>query len=343
MNNFDMDDEELFKAKIAVVGAGGQGSNLVNRLYNNGLKSATTIAVNTDAKHLNMIKADKKLLIGKEITKGLGAGGFPEIGMKAAETSQNEILEAIKGYDMIFVSAGMGGGTGGGAAPVIAKLAKEEGALVVGFVTYPFSLERSRKAKADWSLEQLRKNADTTIIVENDRLLSYAPNLPVEKSFELIDNIAYNAVKGITDVITLPSLINIDFADLRAVLRDGGTAVINLGFGSGPDRVQKAIKSTLTHPLLNVDITNGKSALIHVTGGTSMTIDEATKIGRGVTEGMDAKANVIFGSRLSPEMNDQIRVMSIVTGVTPKLGDAPIRSVQAEYNTEFLSGIDRIY
>ena len=343
MNNFDMDDEDLFRAKIAVVGAGGQGSNLVNRLYSNGLKSAATIAVNTDAKHLNMIKADKKLLIGKEITRGLGAGGFPEVGMKAAEASQGEILEAIKGYDMVFVSAGMGGGTGGGSAPVIAKLAKEEGALVIGFVTYPFSLERSRKTKADWSLEQLRKNADTTIIVENDRLLSYAPNLPVEKSFELVDNIAYNAVKGITDVITLPSLINIDFADLRAVLRDGGTAVINLGFGNGTDRVQKAIKSTLSHPLLNVDITNGKNAMIHVTGGTSMTIDEATRIGRGVTEGMDAKANVIFGSRLSPEMNDQIRVMSIVTGVTPNLNGSIPKSASTEYNTEFLSGVDRIY
>ncbi|MEM0202227.1 MAG: cell division protein FtsZ [Candidatus Micrarchaeaceae archaeon] len=343
MNNFDMDDEDLFKAKIAVVGAGGQGSNLVNRLYNNGLKSATTIAVNTDAKHLNMIKADKKVLIGKEITRGLGAGGFPEVGMKAAEASQGEILETIKGYDMVFVSAGMGGGTGGGSAPVIAKLAKEEGALVVGFVTYPFSLERSRKTKADWSLEQLRKNADTTIIVENDRLLSYAPNLPVEKSFELVDNIAYNAVKGITDVITLPSLINVDFADLRAVLRDGGTAVINLGFGNGTDRVQKAIKSTLSHPLLNVDITNGKSAMIHVTGGTSMTIDEATKIGRGITEKMDAKANVIFGSRLSPEMNDQIRVMSIVTGVTPNLSEGIPKSVNAEYNGEFLLGVDKIY
>lgn len=342
MNNFDMDDEEFFKAKIAVVGAGGQGCNLVNRLYNNGLKSARTIAVNTDAKHLNMINADKKLLIGKEITRGLGAGGFPEVGMKAAEASQNEILEAIKGYDMVFVSAGMGGGTGGGSAPVIAKLAKEEGALVIGFVTYPFSLERSRRVKADWSLDQLRKNSDTTIIVENDRLLAYAPNLPVEKSFELIDNIAYNAVKGITDVITLPSLINVDFADLRAVLKDGSTAVINMGFGNGTDRVQKAIKSTLSHPLLNVDVTDGKNAMIHVTGGMSMTIEEATTIGRGVTTGMDAKANVIFGSRMSPDMNDQIRVMSIVTGVKPKFGEIP-KNVNTEYNGDFLLGIDKVY
>ncbi len=341
MMNVEMNDED-FRAKIAVVGAGGQGSNLVNRMYNNGLKSASTIALNTDAKHLNMINAQKKILIGKEITRGLGAGGFPEIGMKCAEASQSEIIDAIKGYDMVFISAGMGGGTGGGAAPIVAKLAKEQGALVVGFVTYPFALERSRKIKADWSLEQLRKNADTTIVVENDRLLSYAPNLPIEKSFELIDNIAYNAIKGITETISMPSLINLDYADVRAVLRDGGTAVINLGFGNGTDKVQKAIKSTMTHPLLDVDVTNGKSALIHVSGGMAMTIDEATKIGEGVTDGLDPKANVIFGARLTPEMNDQIRVMSIITGVTPRLGNG-ISKQSAEYNTEFISGIDRIY
>ena len=341
MSNIGMDED--YTAKILVVGAGGQGSNLVNRLVNNGLSSAKTLAINTDAKHLNMIKAHKKILIGKEITHGLGAGGFPEVGMKCAESSQSEISEAIQGYDMVFISAGMGGGTGGGSAPVIAKLAKEQGSLVIGFVTYPFSLERSRKTKADWSLDQLRKNADTTIVVENDRLLSYAPNLPVEKSFELIDNIAYNAIKGITDTITLPSLINLDYADIRAVLRDGGTAVINLGFGNGTDKVQKAIKSTLTHPLLDVDVTNGKSALIHVSGGVSMTIDEATKIGEGVTEGLDPKANVIFGARLAPEMGDQIRVMSIITGVTPRFGTMTTKASSTEFNGEFLSGIDRIY
>ncbi len=205
----DRGPEDEFVAKLAVVGVGGGGSNQVNRLAGSGV-SAPTIAINTDVKHLNMIKADKKLLIGKEITRGLGAGGFPEVGMKCAEASQTEIMEAISGYDMVFVSAGMGGGTGGGAAPVVAKLAKEQGALVVAFVTYPLALERSRRAKADWALEQLRKNADTTILIENDRLLSYAPNLPIEKAFELVDNIATNAIKGIADTVMLPSLINLD-------------------------------------------------------------------------------------------------------------------------------------
>ena len=221
---------------------------------------------------------------------------------------------------MVFIAAGMGGGTGGGAAPVVAKLAREMGALVVAFVTYPFAVERNRKNKADWSLQQLGKYADTTVVIENDRLLSYAPNLPMDKAFELIDSVACNAVKGIADTLMLPSLINLDFADVRAVMHDAGTAVINIGSGSGHDKVEAAVRSTLNHPMLNVDMAGGKSALVHVTGGTSLTIQEATEIGAGVTEGLDAKANVIFGARLVPELNDSIRVMSIVTGVTPRFG-----------------------
>ena len=315
-----MEDEE-FVAKLAIVGLGGMGSNLVNRLYNSGIKSATTIALNTDAKHLNIIKAHKKMLIGKELTKGLGAGGYPELGQKCAEASKNEIMEAISGYDMIFLAAGMGGGTGGGAIPTVAQMAREQGSLVVAFVTYPFSLERSRKQKADWGIQQLIKNADTTIIIENDRLLQYAPNLQIEKAFELADSVATNAVRGIADTIMLPSLINLDFADVRAVMKDAGTAVINIGAGSGSDKVNKAIESTINHPMLNVDEEGGKSALVHVTGSSALTIEEATKIGEGVTASLDERANVIFGARMVPELHDQIKVMSIVTGVKPKFGE----------------------
>ncbi len=315
--------DEDFTAKLAVVGLGGMGSNLINRLYTNGIRSATTIAINTDAKHLNMIRAHKKMLIGKEITNGLGAGGFPELAAKCADASRAEITEAIRGYDMVVLAAGMGGGTGTGSAAQVAQMAREQGSLVVAFVTYPFGLERSRKLKADWGLEQLSKNADTTIVIENDKLLSYAPNLQVEKAFDLIDNVAGNAVKGIADTISMPSLINLDFADLRAVMRDMGTAVINIGMGQGPDKVEKAIRSTLTHPLVEADLDGAKSAMVHVTGGTSLTIEEATRIGEGVTESLDAKANVIFGARLVPELQDQIRVMSIVTGVKPIFGSAP--------------------
>ncbi len=322
-------NSDEFTAKLAVVGLGGAGSNLINRIYGSGIKSATTIALNTDAKHLNMIGAHKKILMGKELTRGLGAGGFPEIGAKCADASRTEIMKAIEGYDMVFLAAGMGGGTGGGSIPLVAQMAREQGSLVVAFVTYPFSLERSRKQKADWGIEQLNKTADTTIIIENDRILSYAPNLQIEKAFELVDSIAANAIKGIADTITLPSLINLDFADVRTVMRDAGTAVINLGIGSGPDRVQKAVKSTLQHPLLDVDIEGAKSALIHVQGGTGLTIEEANTVGAGVTAGLDERANVIFGSRLIPEMNDTIKVMSVVTGVKPKFGSYSARMTKA--------------
>ena len=335
----NMEDNE-FVAKLAVVGLGGMGSNLVNRLFTNGIKSATTIAMNTDANHLNMIRAHKRILIGKELTQGLGVGGYPELGAKAAEASSREIMSLIEGYDMVFLAAGLGGGTGGGAAPIVAKLAREQGSLVVAFVTYPFSLERSRKTKADWSLQQLSKNADTTIVIENDRLLSYAPNLQVEKAFELVDNVAANAVKGIADTITMPSLINLDFADVRAVLRDAGTATINIGHGSGQDKVEKVIKSTLAHPLLDVDRTGAKSALVHVPGSESLTIEDATRVGAGVTDGLDPRANVIFGARLVPELGDQINVMSVITGVTPRFNTAKHLSSTAEMDTSFIAGIE---
>ncbi len=314
-------DYEAFSPKIAVVGVGGQGSNLVNRLYNNSIRSADTIAMNTDVSHLNMIKSHKKLLIGKDITRGLGAGGFPEVAAKCAEVSKTEIEEALQGYDLVFISAGMGGGTGTGASPTIAQIARESGATVIAAVTYPFALERSRKLKAEWGIEQLSKQADSVIIIENDRLLSYVPNLPIERAFELVDNITGNAVKGIADTIMLPSLINLDFADLRNVVRNTGTAVISIGTGYGPDRVEQAIKSTRSHPLLTVDYDNAKGALIHVVGGSNLTISDATKIGNGVTEGLAPDANVIFGARMLPELNDQLKVMSVVTGVKAKFGE----------------------
>ncbi len=335
-------DYEDFSVRAAVIGVGGAGSNLVNRMHSHGIKSATTVAINTDAKHLSMIGADKKLLIGKDVTRGMGAGGFPEVAAKAADVSRVEIAEAIKDYNLIFLAVGLGGGTGGGAGPVVAEMAKENGALVIAFSTYPFSLERSRKAKADWSLERLSRNADSVILIENDRLLSYAPNLSIDKSFELVDNVAANAVKGIADAIKFPSLINLDFSDLGAVIKNSGIATINIGFGTGNDRINSAINSTLKHPLLNVDMSGAKSALVHIAGGSSMTIEEVTRIGAGVTEHLDDNANVIFGARLSPEMQDQIRVMSIVTGVKPQL-DYPVKMNQASAtDINFLSGLESI-
>ena len=313
-------DYEAFSPKIAVVGAGGQGSNLVNRLFCNNIKSAVTIAVNTDIAHLKMIKSHKKVLIGREMTQGLGAGGFPEVGAKCADMSRPDLEKVLEGYNLIFVAAGMGGGTGTGAAPIVAKIGKEMGATVIATVTYPFSLERSRRAKAEWGIEQLSKEADCVIVIENDKLLEYVPNLPMEKAFELSDNITGNAVKGIADTIMLPSLINLDFADLRTVVKDTGTAVISIGTGTGSERAGQVVRSTRTHPLLSVDYEGAKGALVHVCGGSDLTIKEATEIGAGVTEGLAPDANVIFGARLIPELRDQIRVMSIVTGVKAKFG-----------------------
>lgn len=313
-------DYDSFTPRVAVVGVGGQGSNLVNRLFVNGIKSAATIAINTDLAHLNVVKAHKKVLIGREITNGLGAGGFPEVAAKCADASRGDIEKVLEGYNLVFVAAGMGGGTGTGASPVVAKAAKELGATVIATVTFPFELERSRKLKAEWGVQQLSKEADAVIVVENQKLLDYVPNLPMEKAFELADNITGNAVKGISDTIMLPSLINLDFADLRTVVHDTGTAVISIGTGTGTGRVEQVIRSTRTHPLLSVDYTGAKGAMVHVSGGADLTIEEATRIGSGVTEGLAPDANVIFGARLIPELRDQIRVMSIVTGVKAKFG-----------------------
>ncbi len=338
MADFDYDS---FTPKIAVVGAGGQGSNLVNRLYTNGIKSADTIAMNTDLGHLNMIKAHKKILLGKDITRGLGAGGFPEVAAKCAEVSRGEIEAALQGYDLVFICAGMGGGTGTGSAPVIAKSAREMGATVIATVTFPFALERSRKQKAEWGLEQLNKQADCTIVVENDKLLSYVPNLPIEKAFELVDNITGNAVKGIADTITLPSLINLDFADLRNVVRNTGTAVISIGSGAGADKIQQAVRSTLSHPLLSVDYENAKGALIHVAGGTNLTIKDATALGEGITSDLAPDANVIFGARMLPELNDQVRVMSVITGVKAKFGTK--KELEADVPALKMESISSLY
>ncbi len=247
----------------------------------------------------------------------------------------------LEGYNLVFVAAGMGGGTGTGSASIVAKVAKEQGATVIGMVTYPFSLERSRATKAEWGIQQLTKEADAVIVIENQLLLSYVPNLPMEKAFELSDNITGNAVKGIADTIMFPSLINLDFADLSTIVKDTGTAVISIGTGSGAGRVQQAIASTRSHPLLTVEYDNAKGAMVHVSGGGDLTIEEATQIGAGVTEGLANDANVIFGAKLIPEMRDQIRVMSIITGVKAKFGVR--RQQQAEVEAMRVDNLNKIF
>ena len=304
------------KIRIAVVGVGGGGCNTIHRLAKMGIKSADTIAINTDKLHLNTVDANRRLLIGGQITRGLGAGGFPEVAQRCAEASRDKLREVLANTELLFLVAGMGGGTGTGAAPIIAEIAKEQGAIVVGIVTYPFNLERARTAKADWGLEQLKKAADTVIVIDNNRLVSYVPNLPMNQAFNVADEITARAVKGISDTIMFPSLVNIDFADIRAIMSNAGVAMISVGEGKGTDRVNQVVHTTLEHPLLDVDYKGAKGALIHIAGGPNLTLGEATQIGENLTEAFDENANVIWGARLSPEYGEKITVTSIMTGIT---------------------------
>lgn len=303
------------KVRISVIGLGGGGCNTINRMVSMGLKSAKTIAVNTDRLHLDVINADKKVLIGKSVTKGLGAGGFPEIGTKCAEISKNEILEAMGENELVFVCAGMGGGTGTGSAPVVAKMAKEMGAVVVGIVTSPFKLERARIKKAEWGVKELSKYTDTLIIIDNNRLVSYAPNLPVNKAFMLADEITTKAVKGICDTIMFPSLMNIDYADVRSVMEEGGVSLISIGEASGPDKVERVVKDTLQHPLLDVSYEGAKGALIHITGSSALTLGDSIKIGEKLTEVFDPNAQIKVGARLDENAGANVEVIMIATGL----------------------------
>ncbi len=330
------------KIKIMVAGVGGAGCNTINRLSQMGIKSAETVAINTDSLHLKIISSDKKVLIGKTITRGLGAGGFPEVAAKCAQVSKKELEAALDGVNLLFLCAGMGGGTGTGAAPVIAEIAKEQGAIVVGMVTYPFSLERIRMKKAAWGIEELKKTSDTVVIIDNNRLVSYVPNLPLNQAFAVADELTAHAVKGISDTIMFPSLVNIDFADMKAIMGNAGVAIISVGEGKGNDKVESVVKNTLEHPLLDVDYTGAKGALIHIAGGSNLTIGEATQIGEKLTDVFHEEANIIWGSRLSPEMGDFVRVTSIMTGITsPHVAGRSAEELESGKNLE-LTGIEQI-
>jgi len=243
------------KAKIVVVGCGGAGQNAVTRLTEMGIDGAQTISLNSDAKHLAVGKADKKILIGKELTRGLGCGGYPEVGKKCAEESRNEIKEAIAGADLVFAVAGLGKGTGTGSIPVVSEMAKQQGAIVIAVVTMPFKLEGSRIGKAEDGLASLRQVCDTAIVIENDKLLKYAGNLSIQQAFGVADELIASMVKGITETITLPSLVNLDYADVKAVMHTGGVAAIGVGESNSSDRAKDAITRALLNPLLEVDYT----------------------------------------------------------------------------------------
>jgi len=313
-DNFDIEDFGL--PKIVVVGCGGAGNNTVSRLKQLGVDSATTIAINTDKQHLLMVKADKKVLIGRSLTKGLGAGGYPEIGRKAAELARSTLEDLLSDADMVFVCAGMGGGTGTGAAPVVAEIAKKQGAIVIGMVQTPFKVERARILKAEEGLEELRQNADTVVVLDNNKLLEYVPNLPIEQAFSVMDQLVSETIKGISDTITKPSLMNIDFADVKAVMGYGGVAVMLVGESKSQSKAKDVVRDCLSHPLLEVDYRGATGALIHISGGPDLTIKEAEEIVNNLTFEIDARANVIWGARIEKNFEGIVRVMAIMTGVT---------------------------
>jgi len=305
---------------IKVVGTGGSGNNIVSWLYQKGIKGAEVIACNTDHQQLNVTKADKKFIIGRNVTRGLGCGGFPEKGVESAKESIAEIRASVKDADMVFVCAGMGGGTGTGSAPVVATAAKDMGAIVIGVVTMPFKIERARCDKAEWGLDQLRKVSDTVIVIDNNRLVHLAGNLPIQQAFAIANELISTVIKGIVETIALPSLVNLDYADVKAIMQNGGVAAIGVGVSDTGNRVEEAVKGALSNPLLDINYQGATGALIHVTGGPDMTLDEVAQIGELVTESLDEDANVIWGARIADDHKGKISVMTIITGVqSPQL------------------------
>ncbi|PJA19693.1 MAG: cell division protein FtsZ, partial [Candidatus Diapherotrites archaeon CG_4_10_14_0_2_um_filter_31_5] len=258
------------------------------------------------------------ILIGKSVTRGLGAGGYPEIGRKSAEVSRKALEEVLTNIDMLFISAGMGGGTGTGSAPIIAEIAKQKGAIVISIVTYPFALERSRLINAEQGLQELTASSDTVVVIDNNRLVSLVPNLPIQDAFKVADEVTARTVRGITETITQPSLINLDFADVRSVMGNKGLSVIAVGESNSRNKEEEVVKETLKNSLLDVDISGATGCLIHITGGPDLTLGEANKVGELLTESIDPKASVIWGARIDPSFTNKIEVISIFTGLNSK-------------------------
>ncbi|MFC1704761.1 cell division protein FtsZ [Nanoarchaeota archaeon] len=306
---------EIGQANIKVIGIGGAGNNMVGWLYQKGIKGAEIIAANTDQQHLDMTDADHKFLVGKEVTRGLGCGGFPEKGAEAAQESIQEIKECLKKSDMVFVCAGMGGGTGTGGAPIIAQVAKDTGSIVIGTVTMPFKIERARVDKAEFGLQQLRQVADTVIVIDNNRLVNIAGNLPIKQAFAVANELISTMIKGIVETIAIPSLVNLDYADVKAIMTNGGVAAIGVGASDTNNRVDEAVKGALSNPLLDISYKGATGALIHIAGGPDMTLDEINKAGELVTESLDPDANVIWGARVDDSLKGKVTVMTIITGV----------------------------
>ncbi|UCF50294.1 MAG: cell division protein FtsZ [Thermoplasmatales archaeon] len=328
-----LNENDMFGTpRITIVGCGGAGGNTITRLNKLGVKGADTIAINTDKQALDLVEADHKILIGGRMTKGLGAGGFPDVAERAARESSHEIEELIKDSDLVFITAGMGGGTGTGSAPVVAEIAKKFNSVVTCMVSTPFNVERARLVKADEGLDKLRVKADSTVVLDNNRLLEFVPNLPINQAFSVMDQMIAETVKGISETITLPSLINLDYADMKSIMSQGGLSIMLWGEAEEEAGVDTIVKEALNHPLLNVDYQGANGALVHITGGPNMSLKYVQDIARELTKDLDCYSNVILGARVLPEFEGKCRVMAIMTGVqSPNLlGPSAVKAVSEQ-------------
>ncbi|MFO8109329.1 MAG: cell division protein FtsZ [Thermoplasmata archaeon] len=318
------EDEELRKlvetldVKIRIFGCGGGGSNTIDRLTQEGITGAELIACNTDANHLLQTHAQKKVLLGKNKTRGLGAGARPEIGEESTLEAKNELEKYVEKADIVFLTAGMGGGTGTGSTPVISQMAKEEGALTMGFVTMPFKAEgKARMKNAQRGLMKMERHCDTTVIIPNDRLLELVPNLPLDSAFKVADEILMESIKGITEIITKPGLVNLDYNDVRTIMDEGGLAMIGIGDSDNPNtRVEDAVSQALGSPLLgDIDVSEARGALIRVSGGPDMTVSEAERAANLVNERVSNEARIIWGCNVEPELKNTIKILLVITNV----------------------------
>jgi len=347
-NPSDTELEELLsqqKATIKVIGCGGGGNNTINRITEVGIKGAATVAINTDAQDLLYTSADKKILIGREVTRGLGAGSDPKIGEESARESEHDIKSSIQYSDMVFITCGLGGGTGTGSAPVVADTAKKLGALTVAIVTMPFTMEGNRRYEnAIMGLEKLEHIVDTLIVIPNDKLLELAPDLPLHTAFKVADEILTNAVKGIAELVTKAGLVNLDFADIRTVMKNGGVALIGVGESDSEQRATEAVEKAISNPLLDVDITGASGALINVSGGKDMTLSEARTVVEVISQRLNEDARIIWGAQIYEDFENTLRVMLIVTGVKSpqifgperKLSDVQKKDIEHELGIEFV-------
>ena len=325
---------------IKVVGCGGAGTNTISRCVANSITGAELISLNTDAQHLLLAESPHKVLIGRHLTRGLGAGSLPQIGEEAAKESEQDLRTAIGRSDMVFVTCGLGGGTGTGSAPVVAQLAKEAGALTIGVVTLPFNVEGIiRMENAESGLNRLRDICDTVIVVPNDKLLEIVPNLALNSAFKVADEVLMRSIKGITEMITKPGLVNLDFADLKTIMKRGGVAMIGLGEAEGENKAVNAVIEALNSPLIEVDISEATGALVNVTGGEDMTISEAERVVQEIYSRIDPNARIIWGTTVDPNLKRNIRAMLVITGVKSKqiLGPARRSYENKEFGIDFVA------